>query len=372
MKPREPVVQPAVIDSSIDHDYLAGALGRAGASAPASIVEQQLLLGGRTGARVVRLLCPGASFVVKDVPAKSWRSTLHPDSGEAHLWLKGITRVLQDPITCPVLDVGYDAQNDIYRLLMADIASGIRGRGAFTWQDSERLFRGLAVMHASQSEEILRAQNVLPPVSETIRLFSHPVLHMAGRRPSTEPWVHSMLEEVQIFRPFVPLFLDVLGPTLADAYLDLAADSSWQQQLDSLPGVLLHGDLRRANIALGSSIELIDWEFAAIGPAAADLQWHCLLHYWGYPPTGMEPGASCTSLRDLYADAYAEAGGQTQDPRLVDRSWKLGWLKAMTQLGFVLADPLFPDGGDAATRKRVGALCARAVQQALDDRAALP
>lgn len=362
-------MQTSMTDPGSMHGYLTGALQRAGLPPAARITGVEQVAGSALGSRVVRLRCGATSYVVKVVPTSGWRSALGTRGGEAALWLGGVTRGLPPPVTCPVIDASHDPSTDVHRLLMLDVAGEVRQRGALTTHDSERLFSSLAVMHARQSESSLRATGLLPRVSETLRLVTHAVLHLAGRRTATEPWVHCMLDEVWGIRALVPLLLDVLGPRLADAYLDLAADQVWHARLDALPATLLHGDLHSDHIALGpTGVQLLDWEFAAIGPAAIDLQQHCLLHHFCGPPDGTRSDETCTMLRGVYADAYDRAGGRPLDPGGVETAWKLGWIAALCRLGFRLAEPLSPDGGDAATRRRVGRLCQRALQRALDYR----
>jgi hypothetical protein len=234
------------------------------------------------------------------------------------------------------------------------------------------LFAGVAAMHAQHFDSDALLRMPLPSVTRPTELFRRAMLHLSGKRLGDEAWVLEMVDDFKVVGAFLPMFLELLGPALADDFLALADDDRWLDALGREPQTLLHGDLRRANIALlGDRIGLFDWEFAARGPAGADLQWHCLLHYWGYPPDGVEAGDDCDDLASHYVRELEGNLGRAVDRPGFDRGWKLGWIKAMVQLGYVLVDPIHPGGGDAAARERVAALSRRAVQRTLDMHASL-
>jgi hypothetical protein len=373
------MTEPRVPDSAhaaLGPRYLAAALRRAGTRTtdPADPVSIEPLLGGRTGAEVVRLRCRDASYVVKTVPATNWRGagTDCPDGGEPRFWLSGVTGRMPPSIRWPVLDVSLETASNAYRILMEDVGAKIRDRGRFALSDSRVLMRAIARMHADffESEWLERAP--LPNVVGTVRVLAEPLLHAAGARLSNEPWVIEVLRDFSVIRAFLPGFLDLLGPRTADLYLALVADDRWQATLRRSRATLLHGDLRRANIAFeDGGVALLDWEFAAAGPPACDVQWHVFLHYWAYPPERMRPGGDCHDLRDFYLAAFEEAVGRRVDRAAFLDDWALGWIKVMASLGYVLYDPLHPDGGTPERRSQVRDLATRAVQRAVDAREAL-
>ncbi|MBZ0234856.1 MAG: aminoglycoside phosphotransferase family protein, partial [Deltaproteobacteria bacterium] len=314
--------------------------------------------------RVERLDAGGQCFVRKHVPTASWRQPGmgRSDGGEPALWVHGAVRSLGPRVRWPVVDVAWDAEGDAYVMLMDDVAPGIRGRGAFSRADSHAFFGALADMHARFMGGAALADAPLPDVTGTIRVFTAPLLHLVGRRPSDEPWVTAMLDDFQVMRHFAPRFLELLGPTRADDYLALCDDDVWPQRLAHHPATLLHGDPRRANISFdgdGDGVALFDWELAAVGPPACDLQWHCFLNYWAYPPEGSAAGDPCDDLRDHYVAALEAQLGRGIDRAAFLESWGLGWLKSMVTIGCVLAD-----GATAET-------AVRAVERALEARAAL-
>lgn len=358
----------------LDAEYLAAALGRAGRRFDhAEPLTIEPLLGGRTGAGVARLRSKDASYVVKTVPSVSWRGagTGCPEGGEPRLWLSDIAARLPPSVRWPVLDVSLDS-SDCYRMLMEDVSDGIRGRGRFTMADSGELVRAIAAMHAHCFGADWLQRAPIPSVAGTTRVLTEPILHAAGARTSSEPWVAEVLRDFSVLGAFLPGFLDLLGPQMADAWLALASDDYWQTKLRESRATLLHGDLRRANIAFESGrVALLDWEFAAAGPPACDLQWHVFLHYWAYPPEGTSPGDACDDLRELHARAFEEASGRRIDRAELLQDWALGWIRAMIILGYVLYDPLHPNGGTPEARAQIRELATRGVQRAIDARAAL-
>jgi hypothetical protein len=343
-----------------DAAYLAAALARAGLAPPQAPVQVEALTGGRTGARVERLTAGDRQFVRKRIPAASWRQAGmgRPDGGEPALWRHRLA--LGPRVRWPVIDLAWDAEHDTHLLLMEDVGAGIRGRAAFTRADSHLLVEALAGMHARFHGGAGLDGAPLPDVAGAIRVFTEPLLHVAGRRAADQPWVTAMLADFQVLGQLAPAFLERIGPARADDYLALCADDGWRRRMADHPATLLHGDTRRANIAFeGDGVALFDWELASVGPAACDLQWHVLLHYWAYPPDGEPAGDPCDDLRDHHAAALEGHLGRPIDRAGFAESWGLGWLRAMASVGYVLAD-----GASAA-------VAVRAVERAVDARAAL-
>lgn len=358
----------------LDLEYLEGALARAGRAPPRGELEVDVLLGGRTGAVVRRVRVGDRSFVLKLVREQSWRVSGMgvARGGEHRLWAHGVTRSLAGPIVCPVIDVAYEPAGDCHWVLMDDVSAGIRDRGKFSRRDSLALVAGLAAMQAPlwDSADLVRAP--LPDVTGPTDLLRKAVLHCSGRRTSDEPWLVGLLDDFKLLGAFLPLFLEQLGSELAEEFLTLADDTTWVTALGREPQTLLHGDLRRANIAfVQDRICLFDWELASRGPAGADLQWHCLLHYWAYPPDGVPAGDDCDDLAERYVAELETHRGRPIDRKTFDRGWQLGWIKTIVQVGYVLVDPLFPDGGDSETRHRIAALCRHATRRALHMRSRL-
>ncbi|WP_290653349.1 phosphotransferase [Aquisalimonas sp.] len=329
-----------------DTRYLAEALARAGR--PPSFAEpaqEQFLDGGRTGTRVTRLTCAnGCSFVLKVIPReRAFREALCHD-GEAAAWLAGATRVLPPPLVNPTLDATLHPERDEWWLLMDDVSPDIVTRSGWTEAHTLRLFEAMASLHATHWEAPDTPREGIGTLSATTALLVEIALYASTGRASVE-WAARSAEAFQVPRMLLPGFLEAAGTGNADFYLTLLR--RWRDivaALDDQPSTLLHGDLRRANVAfVDGQVVLFDWELAARGSAAADLAWHWFLHYWAYPPNDGRLPTDRLWLRDAYLDRLEEQRGSRVDRDAFRVSWELAWLRVFCQLGFVLADGLAED-----------------------------
>jgi len=337
-----------------DAGYLAEALARAGRPA-ASLgqIHARRLDGGRTGAKVSRLQCAdGSSFVLKAIPCRrAFREALGHD-GEAAAWLAGTMNVLPPPLATPVLDAALHSERDEWWLLMEDVSAGIVSRTGWREDHTRELFEAMAGLHAKYWNGDGVGLHGLGSLADTTALPVEIALYEATGEART-PWVTRAAEEFQVPGMLLPEFLADAGTGDAEFYLALL--HRWPDlvaALDALTSTFLHGDLRRANIAFNSNrVILFDWEFAARGPAAADLTWHWFLHYWAYPPDDGRHPDDRLWLRDIYLQRLEESLGRPIDRDDFLAAWDLGWLRVFSQLGFVLADGL---GGETSdTRRRV-------------------
>jgi hypothetical protein len=339
-------------------DYLRDAQARGVVRDGFQVAGLEPLTGGRTGARVVALR-PG--YVLKVLPRNTWRiaAMQAPDAGEGPLWLSGATRELPAPVACPTVDVAVHADHDEWWMLMRDVSGGIRPRGAFTERDERALLAAIARLHAHYWDGRNGLDGLpLARVRGTTAAFAEPVAYAAGRAQAPAQWVPRLVQDFAPLRMLLPTFLEMLGPADADFIVRLAADRSWHRGLDEAAPTLNHGDLRRANIAFeDEKVTLLDWEFASRAPAACDLQWHWFLHFWAYPPDGRPPEAHAP-LRDFYLAEVEAALGRAIDRDAFERTWDLAWLRAVSMLGFCLAD--VPDPAAPAARRRAEAAIALA------------
>ena len=338
-------------------DYLAEALGRAGLPPTLDRLERIALTGGRTGATVERIERAGVEpLVVKRLSANTWRETAMDSApgGEARLWIEGITRALPQPIECPMIDVACTAAGD-WLMLMRDVSSGILARPAFG-DERERVFlEAAAALHARFEDDPGLAAMPLAPLRGTTRVFADPLVAVAGgvdAIAASPPWVRRFVEDFKPLGALLPGFLALIGSGDAAFYLGMCRDRGWHAALDGGPQTLLHGDLRRANIAFlpAGRVSLIDWEFAARGPAAADFAWHSFLHFWAYPVDDRAPDAREGELVEVYLDALARRRGRPVDRTVFARQLDAGWLRVLAQLGFCLIDG--PEAGRAQRCKR--------------------
>jgi hypothetical protein len=338
-------------------DYLAAALGRAGLPPTRGRLERVALTGGRTGATVERIERVGAEpLVLKRLSTDTWRETAMGGApgGEARLWIEGVTRVLPRPLDCPMIDVARTAVGD-WLMLMRDVSSGILARPAFD-DERERVFlEAVAALHARFEDDPALDAMPLAPLRGTTRVFADPLVAVAGGADAiaaSPPWVQRVVEDFKPLGSLLPAFLGLIGSGDAAFYVGMCRDRGWHDALDEGPQTLLHGDLRRANIAFlpAGRVSLIDWEFAARGPAAADFAWHSFLHFWAYPIDDRAPDARESELVEVYLDALARRRGRPVDRAVFGRQLDAAWLRVLAVVGFCLIDG--PEAGRAERCKR--------------------
>jgi hypothetical protein len=355
-----------VIEGEADATYLAQALRRAGRTAAVGDVGVASLTGGRQGNLVLSLKSDAGAYVLKTFPRASWRDRVFAAGNvEPALWAAGATRNLPAPLNCPTIDLAYHAARDEHWMLMVDVSHGIMGRGVYDSVRLKWLFAALAGMHAQywEKNETLAALPLIP-LEANIAYLTEPVVALGGRAP-IEGWVKDMVDNFAVLKPFLPVFLDVLGSADADSYLDLCQHrGGWTAALAELPQTLSHGDVRRANFAplAADNVSIFDWDLASRAPAANDLAWYWFLQVWCYPPNDGLDIADREPLREFYVARLAGMLGSRFDRATFDRSWELCWLKVFAQLAYCLIDPLMgKHGPEDVERVR------RAVRRAVDE-----
>ena len=319
-----------VIDGEPDAAYLAKALRRAGRTATVDGVEVTALTGGRQSNKVLSLKSRSAgAYVLKTFPRSSWRDAIFEAGNvEPALWTAGVTRDLPPPLNCPTIDLVHHAARDEEWMLMVDVSHGIMGRGVYDEDRLNWLFGALAGLHARywEKNEAL-ASLPLVPLEANIAYFAEPAAALGGRVP-VDGWVKDVIENFVVLKPFLPVFLDVLGTADANFYLDLCQHRA-------------------------------DWVAAL---AASDLTWYWFLQFWCYPPNDGLDIANREPLREHYVERLVELLAPRFDRVTFDRSWDLCWLKVFVQLGFCLIDPLVgKHSPEDAERVR------RAVRRAVDE-----
>lgn len=268
-------------------------LADSGEPVPGSPLVIEPLSGGRTGAPVFRVAAGERSYVVKQTPEEGWRAdALECTPGaEVALWQSGFMAALPAPLSGATI---YGTRrDDQWTLLMRDVGSGIRPRGQFSDDNERALLNAVAGMHARYWNHTDLDAMPLASMRGTTRLFADTIVaHTDGEQAiaAAPAWLRVFLQDFKVLPFLLPRFLELLGNEHADAFIAMARDRAWEQVLDSGPQTVVHGDLRRANIAIMTDgVYLFDWEFAARGPAATDLAWHWFLHFWAYPPRRPRP-----------------------------------------------------------------------------------
>src|SRR5262245_57088279 len=313
------------IDGEVDASYLSAALARAGRPAQVGRLETARLDGGRISANVFSLKADAGAFVLKKFVSEPWRISLFGSAfNEPALWSNGLTQSLPQPLSCPTIDIAFHRERDECWMLMDDVSAGIAPRGSFDERAFRLLLDGLAHLHGRHWEQAASLVELpLLTLEQHTAMFTDPCAAAGGR---TEPagWVAEVLDKVFLFRTYVPVLLDVLGSHDGDFYLDLCQHRDrWLAPLSRVPRTLIHGDIRRANVAMlpSGTVSLFDWDFACRAPAAADLTWYWFLHFWCYPPRdGLAP-EDREPLRAYYTRRLDEALGGRLDLSAFDRAW---------------------------------------------------
>lgn len=326
------------------------------------------LMDGRTGSYVTRVhdrRCR-ARLVIKTVRRRRALSEGMgtQKAGEGPLWLSGATARLPLPLACPTLAVRHDLERDEWWLVMRDVSDGVVPRGQWTAAHTRRLLEALVPLHAQyweKDEEL--AVLPLATLAGATRPLAEPFRRLITDAAPEAPWVERLIEEMPFFPPMLRLFLETIEPADADFFRHLVGSwATWLPLLESGPSTLLHGDLRRANIAFEPDrVVLFDWDFAARGPAAADLQNHWFFQFWAYPPADGQGPEDRDGLRDYYLERLEAALGRRVDRVQFARDWDLAWLRELVRVSFCLIDPLMAPSPTAEDRARVAETCRRAI-----------
>jgi hypothetical protein len=265
------------------------------------------------------------------------------------------------------LDVTRDAETGVWSILMEDVSGGISPRGTYDDHKAQALLRAIARMHARWFERDAELEAL---GLADFRRNSDPLtvlnVHVAHPERPRESWLDEFARDFWVSPLILPVFLDAIPSADADFFVELCADHSRiAAALAHYPHTLLHGDLRRANIAhVGDDVVLFDWELASRGPAARDLQWYWFLHFWAYPVATAPVRPDRRVGLDAYWDEFARACARPPDRAQFDESCDLAWLSILCQIGFLLADPLTEEAPSAEAIARVKEVSAEAIARA--------
>jgi hypothetical protein len=346
------------LSGDLDADYLSAALNRAGVKADVSSMAVEPLTGGRMGADVRAIAAGDNRFVVKIVPAHGWKQEAlgHPDCSEGMLWHSGLLRELPSEFRYPVVDAALHEKRDEWWVLMRDVSAGVHVRTRYDDVSCKRLLTTVARVHGHYWQHPALATAPLATLDGTTRIFGEPMLQVARGGEPTEPWIARAVVDLGMVLGLVPKFLDYLSSDDADFFLSLITERDrWQRPLAQLPTTLVHGDLRRANIAFfDDHIAAFDWELTTAAHPAVDIQWFWFLRFWAYPPADGVTIAGREPLRAHYIAALDDVLDGQLDRDELDLAMDLAWLRTMVQLGLCLAD------GEPDV---VGPLCCEAVRR---------
>ncbi|MGH2407629.1 MAG: phosphotransferase [Candidatus Limnocylindrales bacterium] len=241
----------------------------------AGAAEAPLEHDGWSGARLTRLESADRTYVLKrDALAWDWiaRATRDDDLREA--WLAAAAASLRGGLTAPYFGAARDGEG--VAMLMPDL-----GERLFAWERGidaatlDRVLGALAEFHrAEQPVELPWC-----PLPERLLLLT---------RPAAERYAAEGLPVGPRFLAGWDAFDRVATPRARALVADQAGDPApLLAALAARPAVLLHGDLKLANLGFlaDGRLAAIDWQMLLRGPVAVDLGWFMVANAAGLPAT---------------------------------------------------------------------------------------
>jgi hypothetical protein len=273
------------------------------------IPEEPFPNDGWSGARLTLLRRGSERFVLKRTSwASDWIARATRDHSLREAFVATGQLALPDVVVAPYLGAGADGS--AAALLMPDLSGRL-----FAWERPEAgppitaaaldvVLEAVARLHAARIPDGPAARPGAgwpwTPLRERLELLG---------RPAAARYAAAGLDVGRRFLDGWDAF-DRLAPAAArDVVERLAIDSEpLVAALERLPGCLLHGDLKLANVApLGDGrVALIDWQMVTVAPVAIELGW---LLVSNAPILPLGPDAVLTR----YRGAAVEAGVSLDD-----------------------------------------------------------
>ena len=280
------------------------------------------------------------------------------DAGrEALLWRDGIFDRLPREVQATIVAVARDdgerdggrqdaggtyggrAASDGWALLLRDVSSTLLPPRfePITAERSARVLDGIAALHATFYED---AETLaLPYLCDPARYYTALAPRTGHRERGATPVAERILRGWELLPALAPPDVAATVAALHDDPRPLVA------ALARYPCTLLHGDLRRANLALMLDPQpvtlLLDWQLAHAGPPAADLAW--------YLADPLRQPASKEETISTYRERLAARLGARFEAASWEPTLALGLLGGLLRFGWLLA--LFAaEHADAALR----------------------
>lgn len=239
----------------------------------------------------------GRYLVKRLSAARDWLMRATADLGrEPLLWLSGALDRLGDGARHAIVAVARDepprssphpatgrglsprneeGQPVAWALLLRDVSAGLLPPRfePLAPETHAATLKGIAALHATCFEDA--ATLALPFLCAPERYFTALAPATGVRELEATPVAARIVRGWELFDGLVP-------PDVAEVVRALHADPApLCQALGRHRQTLLHGDLRRANLALERdartgepALVLLDWQLATVGPPAADLAWY--------------------------------------------------------------------------------------------------
>ncbi len=266
---------------------------------------------------------------------RDWLMRATDDPGrEALLWRDGVFGLLPHQVGATLLAIAHDetphASSDGangWDLLLRDVADSLLPSrfAPITAEQSALVLDGIAAAHATFYEDATTL--ALPYLCDPARYYTALSPRTGRRELGATPVAERILHGWDLLPALVPSEVAATISTLHDDPRPLVA------ALARYPHTLVHGDLRRANLALERAPQpralLLDWQLAHAGPPAADLAWY-LADPLRQPHS---KDATITTYRDhLQTHLGARFDAASWEPSLM-----LGLLGGLLRFGWLLA-----------------------------------
>ncbi len=313
----------------------------------AGVPEEPFEHDGWSGAGLTRLRRGEVSFVLKRT---SWAVDWIARATRDHALREAFVAAgqLELPAAVRVPHLGAAADGTMAAMLMPDLTGFL-----FDWErplaprDLDRVTGHLAVLHASPA-----AAPDFPwcPLRERLELLTPDAA--ARYRSAGLPAGDRFLDGWAAFDRFAPAAArDLVRRLSADSAALVAA-------LGALPPVLLHGDLKLANVGfVNGTMAMIDWQMVTRAPIAVELGWFLVSNVAALP----EPPDAVLAryLRHATAVGVSLGDGAAQ----ADLAWIVGlllrgWRKGLDAISGT------PTGAGASAADDLAWWCARAVDAA--------
>ena len=311
------------------------------------VPEQPFPNDGWSGSHLTLLQRGSERFVLKRTSgAIDWIVRATDDEALREAFVAAGTLRLPDGVTAPYLGAAADGPGAA--LLMPDLTGTL-----FDWErpidDASlgRVLRYVADIHSSREDPA-----VIPwcPLRERLGLLS---------RPSAERYEASGLPVGRRFLDGWDAFDRLADPAARELVARLGSDvSPLLDALGRLPSVLLHGDLKLANVGFRDrSMVVIDWQMVMRAPVAVELGWLLVSNVAALP---VPP----TAIVERYFLSAVSRDVELGDwDAQVDLTWIVGLLLRGWRKGLD-ADAGTPTGWGATAANDLAWWCRRAVEGA--------
>jgi hypothetical protein len=260
----------------------------------------------------------GRPYVVKrDTLDRDWIAQATDDrdtSGLREALFASFGPALPWPAHAAALGAGYDAATGEQAILMPDLSDVLFDwNRAITINELDVVLGGMAALHSIPGEEVEGRVNGTS-WDERLRLICRSSLERPGPAqdavatrilPGWDAWD-------RVASPAARSIVDSLGSD-REPLLDALSDE---------PSVLLHGDLKLANVGIGpnGAVEMIDWQMVMIAPVAVELGWFLVANVNALP---LPPG----EVLDRYWRARGLDGTRQNDIAILAGLLLRGWRK---------------------------------------------